>query len=94
MRASTFPTTPKTPPVKPRHGQQLCLSTHRHRSPRICVDHHSSAPEHAKSTPRRDPGSLGVALTLSTTSRVHAYAWKQHKSAHKHPESTPRRACT
>ncbi|MED6197704.1 hypothetical protein PIB30_059146 [Stylosanthes scabra] len=77
-------TTPRHPLIKPRRGHQLCLSTHRHRSPCICVDHHSLAPEHAKSMPRRDPGSLGVALTLSTT-------WKQQRSAHKYPESTHRR---
>ncbi|MED6166275.1 hypothetical protein PIB30_107630, partial [Stylosanthes scabra] len=66
------PTTPRQPLNKSRHGQKLCLSTLRHRSPRICVDRHSSATEQAEPMPRRDPGSLGVAQTSSTTSRVHA----------------------
>ncbi|MED6165304.1 hypothetical protein PIB30_098342 [Stylosanthes scabra] len=55
MHASTFPTTPKTTPVKPRRGQQLFLSTHRRRSPRICMEHHSSAPEHGS---RRDKPTI------------------------------------
>ncbi|MED6225305.1 hypothetical protein PIB30_092504 [Stylosanthes scabra] len=66
------PTTPRHPLIKPRRGHQLFLSMLRHGNPRICVDHHSSAPEQAESTPRRDPGSLGVAHTFSTTFRVEA----------------------
>ncbi|MED6113800.1 hypothetical protein PIB30_074205, partial [Stylosanthes scabra] len=65
-------TTPRHPLIKPRHGYQLYLSPLRRRNPRICMDRHSSAPEQAEPTPRRDPGSLGVAQTSSTTSRVHA----------------------
>ncbi|MED6200684.1 hypothetical protein PIB30_087702 [Stylosanthes scabra] len=60
------------PLIKPRRGHHLYLSTHKRRSPRICVDHHSSAPEQAEPMPRRDPGSLGVAQTSSTSLRVHA----------------------
>ncbi|MED6164575.1 hypothetical protein PIB30_091402 [Stylosanthes scabra] len=60
------------PLIKPRHGHQLYPSMHRRRSPRICVDSHFSAPEQAESTPRRDPRSLSVAHTFSTSSRVHA----------------------
>ncbi|MED6215237.1 hypothetical protein PIB30_111390, partial [Stylosanthes scabra] len=66
------PTTPRHPLIKPRRGHQLYLSTLRHRNPRICVDRHSSAPEQVEPMPRRDPGSLGMARTSSTTSRVHA----------------------
>ncbi|MED6200641.1 hypothetical protein PIB30_087196, partial [Stylosanthes scabra] len=60
---------PRQPLNKSRRGQQLCLSTLRSRSPRICVDRHSLTPEQAEPTPRRDPGSLGVAQTSSTSSR-------------------------
>ncbi|MED6227386.1 hypothetical protein PIB30_113016, partial [Stylosanthes scabra] len=66
------PTTPRQPLIKSRHGQELCLSTLRRGDPRICVDRYSSVPEQAEPTPRRDPGSLGVAQTSSTTSRIHA----------------------
>ncbi|MED6213962.1 hypothetical protein PIB30_098507, partial [Stylosanthes scabra] len=66
------PTTPRQPLNKSRRGQQLCLSMLMRRSLRICVDRHSSTPEQAEPTPRRDPGSLGVAQTSSTSSRVHA----------------------
>ncbi|MED6176360.1 hypothetical protein PIB30_087466 [Stylosanthes scabra] len=66
------PTTPGQPLIKSRRGQQLCLSTPRRRNPRICVDRHTSAPEQAEAMPRRDPESLGVAQTSSTSSRVHA----------------------
>ncbi|MED6130113.1 hypothetical protein PIB30_114859, partial [Stylosanthes scabra] len=54
-------TTPSHPLIKPRHGHQLYISTLRRRNPRICVDRHSSPPEQAETTPRRDSGSLGVA---------------------------------
>ncbi|MED6126830.1 hypothetical protein PIB30_082265, partial [Stylosanthes scabra] len=66
------PTTPRQPVIKSRRGQQLFLSMPRRRNPRICVDRHSSAPEQAEPMPRRDPESLGVAQTSSTSSRVHA----------------------
>ncbi|MED6199232.1 hypothetical protein PIB30_073999 [Stylosanthes scabra] len=66
------PTTPRHPLIKSRHGQQLCLSMPRLRNPCLCLDRHSSALEQAEPTPRRDPGSLGVAQTSSTSSRVHA----------------------
>ncbi|MED6201827.1 hypothetical protein PIB30_099020 [Stylosanthes scabra] len=72
IRHKPDPTTPRQPLIKSRRGQQLCLSTLRRRNPRICVDRHSSASEQAEPTPKRDPGSLGVAQTSSTTSRVHA----------------------
>ncbi|MED6117397.1 hypothetical protein PIB30_109644, partial [Stylosanthes scabra] len=45
-------TTPRHPLIKPRHDHQLCLTTHRHRSPHICVDHHTSAQKQA--LPRLD----------------------------------------
>ncbi|MED6175524.1 hypothetical protein PIB30_079171 [Stylosanthes scabra] len=64
-------TTPRHFLIKPRRGHQLGLSTHRRRSPRICVDHHSLSPTASTSTPRRTPGSLGVALNFSTKFRVH-----------------------
>ncbi|MED6195954.1 hypothetical protein PIB30_042702 [Stylosanthes scabra] len=60
------------PLIKPRRSHQLCLSTLRRGNARICVDRHSSAPEQVEPTPRRDPGSLGVAQTSSTSFRVHA----------------------
>ncbi|MED6176653.1 hypothetical protein PIB30_090282 [Stylosanthes scabra] len=68
------PTTPRQPLIKSRHGQQLCLSTPRRRNPCICVDRHSSAPEQAEPMPRRDPESLGMEATQSSSStfRVHA----------------------
>ncbi|MED6115231.1 hypothetical protein PIB30_088397, partial [Stylosanthes scabra] len=56
-------TTPRHPLIKPRRGHLPCLSTHRRRSPRICVDQQPLAQE---STPRRAPGSLGVAFTFPT----------------------------
>ncbi|MED6177284.1 hypothetical protein PIB30_096697 [Stylosanthes scabra] len=65
-------TTPRHPLIKPRHGHQLCLSTHMRRSPRICVDHQSLSPRASISTPRCALGSLGVAFTFSTKFRVHA----------------------
>ncbi|MED6152432.1 hypothetical protein PIB30_092008 [Stylosanthes scabra] len=39
------PTTPRQPLIKPRCGQQLCLSTLTRGNPRIYVDRHSSTPE-------------------------------------------------
>ncbi|MED6161901.1 hypothetical protein PIB30_065171 [Stylosanthes scabra] len=67
-------TTPRHSLIKPRHGHYSCLSTHRRGSPRICVDRQPLAQEAPtpRPTPRRTLGSLGVALTFSTASRVHA----------------------
>ncbi|MED6140111.1 hypothetical protein PIB30_090007 [Stylosanthes scabra] len=66
-------TTPRHPLIKPRRDHHLCPSMHRHRSPCICMDHHSLSPTASTSTPRRAPGSLGVAFTFPTKhSRVHA----------------------
>ncbi|MED6126907.1 hypothetical protein PIB30_083005, partial [Stylosanthes scabra] len=42
-------TTPRHPLIKPRRGHQLSLSTHRRRSPRICMDQQPSAQEQALS---------------------------------------------
>ncbi|MED6141796.1 hypothetical protein PIB30_107073, partial [Stylosanthes scabra] len=39
---------------------------------KIRINRHSSAPEQVEPTPRCDPGSLGMAQTSSTSSRVHA----------------------
>ncbi|MED6177216.1 hypothetical protein PIB30_095911, partial [Stylosanthes scabra] len=67
-------TMPRHSLIKPRHGHYPCLSTHRRGSPRICVDQQplaQEAPTH-RPTPRRTPGSLGVALIISIASRVHA----------------------
>ncbi|MED6163796.1 hypothetical protein PIB30_083508 [Stylosanthes scabra] len=38
--------TPRHPLIKPRRGHHPCLSTHRHKSPRICVDQQPLAQEH------------------------------------------------
>ncbi|MED6164834.1 hypothetical protein PIB30_093923 [Stylosanthes scabra] len=67
-------TTPRHSLIKPRRGHYPCLSTHRRGSPRICVDQQPLAQEAPtpRPTPRRTPRSLGVALTFSTASRVHA----------------------
>ncbi|MED6137311.1 hypothetical protein PIB30_063832 [Stylosanthes scabra] len=56
-------TTPRYPIIKPRHGHLPCLSTHMRGSTTLSP----RAP-----TPRCTPGSLGVALTFSAASRVHA----------------------
>ncbi|MED6210757.1 hypothetical protein PIB30_067095 [Stylosanthes scabra] len=40
-------TAPRHPLIKPRRGHQLCLSTHRSRSPHIGVDHPPLAQEQA-----------------------------------------------
>ncbi|MED6175798.1 hypothetical protein PIB30_081760 [Stylosanthes scabra] len=85
------PTTPRHPLIKPRRGHQLYLSMLRRRNPRICVDRYSSVLEQAEPMLKRDPGSLGVAQTSSTTSRVPHLGVEATESAQLHLESTPRR---
>ncbi|MED6115112.1 hypothetical protein PIB30_087083 [Stylosanthes scabra] len=41
-------TTPRHTLIKPRRGHHPCLSTHRRRSPRICVDQQPLAQEHPR----------------------------------------------
>ncbi|MED6223000.1 hypothetical protein PIB30_069810 [Stylosanthes scabra] len=41
-------TTPRHPLIKPRRGNHPCLSTHRRRSPSICMDQQPSAQGHPR----------------------------------------------